>query len=110
MLPARTSTRNLLLALMLCAIGGCSTWTGVREDPLGRERIVSASGYSLDGCQSAMDELAHAKVQMVQHTTQLGINVLSFGYEPSYLCTGIAPVTGSPSAAPDSSSEVPPNP
>jgi len=106
MLPARAMMRNLLLALMLCAIEGCSTWTGVREDPLGRERIISASGYSLDGCQSAMDELAHANVRMVQHTRQLTLNMFSFGYEPSWLCTGTVPITSS-HAAP---SEVPPNP
>jgi hypothetical protein len=100
-------TRNLLMALMLCALGGCSTWTGVREDPLGRERIVSASGYSLDACQSAMDELAHANVKMVQHSKQLGTSILSFGYEPSYLCTGTAPITG-PSSSTNSASQVPP--
>lgn len=99
MLPARAATRNLLLALMLCAIGGCSTWTGVREDPLGRERIVSASGYSLDGCQSAMDELAHANVQMVQNSRQLMLSMFSFGYEPSWLCTGTVPLTGPSSSS-----------
>lgn len=99
MIPTRTTICNLLMALMLCAIAGCSTWTGVREDPLGRERIVSASGYSLDACQSAMDELAHANVQMVQHNRQLMLSMFSFGYEPSYLCTGTVPMTENPSSA-----------
>lgn len=99
MICLRATTRNLLLSVMLCAIAGCSTWTGVREDPLGRERIVSAGGYSLDGCQSAMDELAHANVRMVQHTKQLGTSILSFGYEPSYLCTGTVPMAENPSSA-----------
>jgi hypothetical protein len=100
MTPPKTATR-ILLSLMLLALAGCSTWDGVRVDPLGHERVVSASGYSVDGCQSAMDELAHADVKMVQHTSQFGVSVLSFGYEPLYLCTGTAPILGS-SSVPDS--------
>jgi uncharacterized protein YcfL len=95
-----SSTRSLLLYLALFALSGCSTWEGVRVDPLNRQRVVSASAYSLDGCQSAMDELAHANVKMLQHTRQLAISILSFGYEPSYLCTGTAPL-GDSSPAPE---------
>jgi uncharacterized protein YcfL len=95
-----TTTRKLVLFLVLFPLTGCSTWEGVRVDPLNRQRIVSASAYSLDGCQSAMDELAHANVQMVQHTRQLAVSIFSFGYEPAYLCTGTAPLSGS-SAAPE---------
>jgi hypothetical protein len=60
---------------------------------------VSASGYSLHGCQSAMDELAHADVEMVQHSRQLAISIFSFGYEPSYLCTGTVPLVGASKAS-----------
>ncbi len=102
MTPTKTATRILLLSLMLLPLIGCSTWDGVRVDPLSRERVVSASGYSLDGCQSAMDELARADVKMVQHSRQFRVSVLSFGYEPLYLCTGTVPITGS-SSGPNSS-------
>jgi hypothetical protein len=91
---------NLLLFLVPFALAGCSTWDGVRVDPLNRQTIVSASGYSLDGCQSAMDALAHADVKMLQHSRQLAISIFSFGYEPAYLCTGTVPASGS-AAAPE---------
>jgi hypothetical protein len=91
----RTQTCRLLLFFALLAPSGCSTWQGVHVDPLNRQRIVSASGYSLDGCQSAMDELAHADVKMLEHTRQLALSIFSFGYEPTYLCTGTAPLAGS---------------
>ncbi len=92
------TTCNLMLCAALVTMSGCSSWEGVRVDPLNRQRIVSGSGYSLHGCQSAMDELAHANVEMVQHTRQLAISIFSFGYEPSYLCTGTAPLIGSSTA------------
>jgi hypothetical protein len=46
-----------------------------------------------------MDELAHADVEMVQHSRQLAISIFSFGYEPSYLCTGTVPLVGASKAS-----------
>ena len=52
---------------------------------------MTAAAYGLDGCQSRMDELARANVEMLEHSRQLMLTILSFGYVPSYLCVGAVP-------------------
>lgn len=79
---------------------GCSTWEGVQDDPAGHRKIVTAAAYGLDACQSRLDELAHANVEMLEHSRQLLLTISSFGYVPSYVCVGTAPYDGS-TAPPD---------
>src|ERR1700704_3555997 len=87
--------RVLVLSLGLFCLMGCSTWEGVRNDPANHQKIVTAASYGLDGCQSRMDELAHANVKMLEHSRQLMLTIFSFGYVPSYVCLGTAPIDGS---------------
>jgi len=96
--------RVLTLSLAVFCLMGCSTWEGVQNDPASHRKIVTAAAYGLDGCQSRMDELAHADVTMLDHRRQLMLTILSFGYVPSYVCVGTAPYDGS-TALPDLSSQ-----
>ena len=63
--------------------------------------VVTASGYSLDGCQAKMDELAGTKVQMVGHTDQVGVSAGSLFIIPAYTCRGFVqePQTPAPAQA-----------
>ena len=94
--------RVVALSLALFCLSGCSAWEGVRNDPVNHQKIVSAAAYGLDGCQSRLDDLAHANVKMVEHNRQLMLSLFSFGYVPSYVCVGTVPYDGS--VAPPSSS------
>jgi len=87
--------RFLTLSLSLFCLMGCSTWEGVQNDPANHQKIVTAAAYGLDGCQSRMDDLAHTNVKMLEHSRQLTLTILSFGYVPSYVCIGTAPYEGS---------------
>jgi hypothetical protein len=60
--------------------------------------VVTASGYSLDGCQAKMDQLAGAKVQMVGHTDQVGMSIGSLFIVPAYTCRGFVQQTAEPTA------------
>ncbi len=82
--------RVLILFLAIFCLMGCSTWEGVQNDPVNHQKIVTAAAYGLDGCQSRMDELAHANVKMLEHSRQLMLTIFSFGYVPSYVCVGTA--------------------
>jgi hypothetical protein len=89
----------LLIALL---IAGCTNVEGTQADPANHRRDVWASGYSLDECQSRMNELAGASVQMTGHVSQVGMSILNFGMLPPYTCHGIAamPVSSQPSTTP----------
>jgi len=87
--------RVLVLSLALFCLSGCSAWEGVRNDPVNHQEIVTAAAYGLDGCQSRLDDLAHANVKMVEHSRQLMLTLFSFGYVPSYVCVGTVPDNGS---------------
>lgn len=87
--------RVVALSLALFCLSGCSAWEGVRNDPVNHQKIVSAAAYGLDGCQSRLDDLAHANVKMVEHNRQLMLSLFSFGYVPSYVCVGTVPDDGS---------------
>jgi hypothetical protein len=93
--------RVVILSLALFCLTGCSTWEGVRDDPANHQKVVTATAYGLDACQSRMDELAQTNVTMVEHSRQLMLTLFSFGYVPSYVCVGTAPSVGS-AAVPDS--------
>ncbi|MGA7870006.1 MAG: hypothetical protein WCA22_03815 [Candidatus Binatus sp.] len=95
--------RVLTLSLALFCLMGCSTREGVQNDPAGNRKIVIAAAYGLDACQSRMDELAHANVEMLEHSRQVMLTIFSFGYVPSYVCVGAAPYDGS-TGLPDLSS------
>ena len=82
--------RILILFLPIFSLMGCSTWEGVHDDPVNHQKIVTAAAYGLDGCQSRLDELAHADVKMLEHNRQLMLTIFSFGYVPSYVCVGTA--------------------
>ena len=94
--------RIVVLSLALFCLTGCSAWEGVRSDPVNHQKIVTSAAYGLDGCQSRLDELAHANVKMVEHSRQLLLSIFSFGYVPSYVCVGTVPEDGA--AAPPYSS------
>jgi len=96
--------RVLVLSLALFCLSGCSAWEGVRDDPVTHQKIVTAAAYGLDGCQSRLDDLAHANVKMVEHSRQLMLTLFSFGYVPSYVCVGTVPDDGS-AAPPDLSAQ-----
>lgn len=87
--------RVLTLSLALICLMGCSTWEGVQSDPINHQKIVTAAAYGLDGCQSRLDQLAHANVKMVEQSRQLMLTIFSFGYVPSYVCVGTIPYDGS---------------
>ena len=87
--------RVLALCLALFCLSGCSAWEGVRNDPVNHQKIVTAAAYGLDGCQSRLDDLAHANVKMVEHSRQLMLSIFSFGYVPSWVCVGTVPDDGS---------------
>jgi hypothetical protein len=91
--------RVLILSLSLCCLTGCSTWEGVQDDPANHQKIVTAAARGLDACQSRMDELAQADVMMLDHSRQLILTIFSFGYVPSYICTGSVPYDGSTAPA-----------
>jgi hypothetical protein len=87
--------RILILSVVLCGLVGCSTWEGVQDDPANHQKVVTAAARGLDACQSRMDELAQADVTMMDHSRQLMLTILSFGYVPSYVCVGKVPYDGS---------------
>src|SRR5258708_20783969 len=82
--------RVVILLLEISCLMGCSPWEGVQNDPVNHQKVVTAAAYGLDGCQSRMDELAHADVKMLEHNRQLMLTIFSFGYVPSYVCVGTA--------------------
>ena len=86
------------LALALGALSfGCATQQFVQDDPANHRRDVSASAYSLDGCQEKMNELAGGQVRMTGHSQQILQSVLNLGVTPFYRCSGIiADATPSP--------------
>ena len=95
--PNHTGTgrrRAQTLGLSFIALGlltGCSAYSfvqGVENDPVEHRLVVSASGYSLDGCQANMDELAGTHVQMTEHTGQVAISLLNLLTVPAYTCRG----------------------
>jgi hypothetical protein len=92
---ADAEMRVLILPLALSCLMGCSTWEGVHNDPTNHREIVTAAAYGLDACQSRMDELAHANVEMLEHSRQLMLTICSFGYVPSYTCVGTVPYNDS---------------
>jgi hypothetical protein len=78
------------LILILCvAVLGCETIQNVQNDPVNRRREVSASAYSLGGCQEKMDELVGGHVQMTGHTQAILVSLLNLGLIPWYECHGI---------------------
>jgi hypothetical protein len=80
--------RNLTILLALLALGACTSVQGLENDPAEHRMVVTASGYTLDGCQAKMDELAGTKVQMVGHTDQVGVSAGSLFIIPAYTCRG----------------------
>jgi len=83
----RARSLCLLLGLGATAIG-CATQQFIQNDPANHRRDVSASAYSLDGCQENMNELAGGPVQMTGHSQQILQSVLNFGVTPFYRCSG----------------------
>jgi hypothetical protein len=76
---------------MLCLVAGCTAYSfvqGVENDPARHRLVVNAYGYSLAGCQAAMDELAGTHVQMVEHTDQIAVSVINLLLVPAYTCRG----------------------
>jgi hypothetical protein len=77
--------------IILGLLTGCSAYSfvqGVENDPVEHRLVVSASGYSLDGCQANMDELAGTNVQMTEHTGQMAMSLLNLLTVPGYTCRG----------------------
>jgi hypothetical protein len=80
----------LCLAMCLSAIAiGCSTNQFVQDDPANHRRDVSASAYTLDGCQEKMNELGGGTVQMTGQSQQILQSILNLGVMPFYRCSGI---------------------
>ncbi len=80
-----------LSLLVLGLLTRCSAYTfvqGVENDPVEHRLVVNASGYSLDGCQANMDELAGTHVQMTEHTGQVAMSLLNLLTVPAYTCRG----------------------
>jgi hypothetical protein len=61
--------------------------------------VVTASGYSLEGCQAKMDQLAGTRVQMVAHTDQVGVSAGSLFVIPAYTCRGFVQESQMPAPA-----------
>jgi len=100
--------RNSAILFALLALAGCTTVQGVENDPVEHRMVVTASGYSLDGCQAKMEELAGAKVQMVGHTDQVGMSAGSLFIVPAYTCRGFVQQAQPP--APMQTAPAQPNP
>jgi hypothetical protein len=94
------SPRSCLTILAALIFAGCMTVESVQDDPADNRREVSASGYTLAGCQSRMDELAGTKVQMTGHLSQVAISALNFGLAAPYKCSGIAPLPATSASTP----------
>jgi hypothetical protein len=77
----------LVVGLSAIAVG-CSTNQFVQDDPTNHRRDVSASAYSLDGCQEKMNELGGGTVQMTGHSQQILQSILNLGVMPFYRCSG----------------------
>jgi hypothetical protein len=88
----RRGGQSLGLSLIVSGLlTGCSAYSfvqGVENDPVEHRLVVSASGYSLDGCQANMDELAGTHVQMTEHTGQVAMSLLNLLTVPAYTCRG----------------------
>jgi hypothetical protein len=90
--------KRLCLALALGAMAcGCATQQFVQDDPANHRRDVSASAYSLEGCQQKMNELAGGQVRITGHSQQILQSALNLGVTPFYRCSGVIPdATASP--------------
>ena len=88
----------VMIGMLLGAVG-CETVENVRNDPTNQRRELTASAYSLDGCQEKMDELAEGHVEMTGHTQAILVSVLNFGASPPYICHGVIPEGRTPPAA-----------
>ena len=78
-----------LMIATLPGVWGCGTVENVGNDPANHRRAITASAYSLDGCQEKMDELAGGHVEMTGHTQAILVSVLNFGASPPYVCHGV---------------------
>jgi hypothetical protein len=92
--------RNLTVLLALLALSACTSVQGLENDPAEHRMVVTASGYSLDGCQAKMDQLAGTKVQMVAHIDQVGVSAGSLFIIPAYTCRGFVAETQTSAPAP----------
>jgi hypothetical protein len=91
--------RNLTVLIALLALGACTSVQGLEHDPAEHRMVVTASGYSLEGCQAKMDQLAGTRVQMVAHTDQVGVSAGSLFIIPAYTCRGFVQESQMPAPA-----------
>ena len=95
--------QSLSLSLIVSGLlTGCSAYSfvqGVENDPVEHRLVVNASGYSLDGCQGNMDELAGTHVQMTEHTGQVAMSLLNLLTVPAYTCRGFVQEPQTPQPA-----------
>jgi len=102
---ARWRTRPIQLSpIVLCLLAGCTAYSfvqGVENDRARHRLVVSASGYTLEGCQARMDELAGTHVQMVEHTDQVAVSILNLLLVPAYTCRGFVQEPPLETAAPE---------
>ena len=61
----------------------------MQNNPSANQKIVYASAYSTEGCQTEMNDLAQNEVHMVSDDQRLATSIFSFGIVPAHQCIGI---------------------
>ena len=80
--------RKFLLALLALAfLSSCFQVQGVDPKPLEHRTEYTTTGYTLEGCQENLDELAGSHVQMTKHAGFL-LAWIYLGLLPVYTCGG----------------------
>ena len=87
-----------LAGVAILCLAGCMTVQGISSEPTEHRKVITASAYSLEGCQAKLDESAGRRAEMTEQVSQVGISILSLGLLPSYICRGTVPDAFSSSA------------
>lgn len=81
--------RLSLTLILAVALAGCSTVQGIEHESREHRYIVTASAYTLQGCQDALDKIAGRPVAITSTTSQVGVSILNLGLLPAYECQGV---------------------